>query len=328
MPTNLPPDYYEIEKRFRAADTTEEKIELLEEMYSVVPKHKGTDHLRADLRRKLARLKNEAESPKSSSKRDTAFHIPRAGAGQAALVGPSGVGKTTLLRALVSGHLNQEEGYDPTFEPVPAMMAFDGYQVQMIDTPPFSRDYGEPRLKDLIRRADLVLLVVDLHLDPILQLQESVALLEEAHIIARHRQARYPADRHWNVLPFLVAVNKCDDVEAEDLYAIFCALMDEKWPCLPVSALYGRGLERLKRDLIAGLEVLRVYTKMPGREPDFTRPFVLKIGSTVEDLAGRIHKDFLEKMKSARVWGKTVFDGQMVPREYVLQDGDVVEIHL
>ncbi len=327
MPTNLPPDYFEIEKRFRAAETIEEKIEALQEMMSVVPKHKGTDHLRADLRRKLAKLKEEAQSRKSSGRRDSAFRIPKAGAGQAVLVGPTNTGKSALMAALTGAEAEVSPVPHTTWEPLPGMMPVENVLVQLIDTPPLSQDYVEPRLKELIRRADLVLLVIDLLQDPIAQLEECAAILESYRILPSHRPAdNPPTEGAYKTMPFLVLVNKCDDDEGEELYRIFCELMEEKWPCLPVSALTGRNLDRLKREVLQTLDVIRVYTKAPGKEPDLEHPFVLKKGATVADLAGKIHKDFLEKMKTARVWGRAVYSGQMVQRDYVLQDGDVVEI--
>jgi len=329
MPTNLPPDYFEIEKRFRQAETVEEKIVALQEMMSVVPKHKGTDHLRADLRRKLAKLKEEAQSHKGAGKRDSAFRIPKAGAGQAVVIGPTNAGKSALVATLTGAEAEVSPFPNTTWEPLPGMMPVENTEVQLVDTPPLSRDYVEPRLKELIRRADLVLLVVDLEQDPIGQLQETAALLEEYRIAPRQRMERYAKESPaFTFLPFLVLVNKCDDEADEELYTIFCELLEEKWPCLPVSAASARNLERLKKAVLEELDVIRVYTRAPGEEPDRTRPFVMKKGSHLADLAGRIHKDFLEKMKFARVWGNAVHDGQMVHRDYILQDGDVVEIHI
>ena len=328
MPTNLPPDYFAFEKRFRSAETLDEKIDALQEMISVVPKHKGTDHLRADLRRRLARLKEESLSHKGGGKHDSAFRIPKAGAGQVIVVGPGQVGKSSLVAALTEAERVESTMQQRTWVPVPVMMSFQYIHLQLVDTPPLDKDFAEPGLKELIRHADLVLLVVDLHQDPIQQLKDSLALLEEYHIAPLDRQQSYRQEQRMTYLPFLVLVNKCDDQPAEELYQIFCDLLDEKWSCNPVSAFTGRNLEHLKQEMVEKLDLIRVYTKAPGKEPDFTRPFAMKKGSTVEDLAGRIHKDFLEKMKSARVWGKAVYDRQLVQRDYLLQDGDIVEIHI
>lgn len=328
MPTNLPPDYFEIEKRFRQAQTVEEKIELLQEMYSVVPKHKGTDHLRADLRRRLAKLNAEAQSQKRSGKRDSAFHIPRAGAGQAVLVGLANTGKSTLLQALTAATAEASPAPYSTWEPTPGMMPFENIQVQLVDTPSLSREYVEPRLKELLRRADLLLLVVDLQQAPDEQLRETAELLEEYRIAPQHRRAQVPDDPRWSFLPMLVLVNKCDSEADEELFQIFCELAPSDWTCLPVSATTGRNLEQLKQRIVAGLGILRIYTKVPGKPPDFSAPFVMKPGSTLEDVAAKIHKDFVRNLKYARVWGSAVHDGQMVQRDYLLHDGDIVELHV
>jgi ribosome-interacting GTPase 1 len=208
------------------------------------------------------------------------------------------------------------------------MMPVDNIQIQLIDTPPLNPEYLEPELLNLIRRVDLILLVVDLKTDPVQQLMDAVTLLEEHRIVARHRRQQYTGQRSPSSVPMLVLANKYDDETIDENYEIFCALLEEEWPRLPVSATTGRNLEQLKRQVVDILQVVRVYTKAPGQEPDFTAPFVLKRGQTVLDLAGKIHKDFLEQLKTARIWGTGVYDGQLVSHDHVVHDGDVVELHL
>lgn len=85
--------------------------------------------------------------------------------------------------------------------------------------------------------------------------------------------------------------------------------------------------EELKRQIFGNLDVIRIYTKRPDEEPA-KRPLVLCRGSTVADIARAVHKDFAHDLKFARVWGSARFPGQQVPRNYVLRDKDVVELHL
>jgi ribosome-interacting GTPase 1 len=126
-----------------------------------------------------------------------------------------------------------------------------------------------------------------------------------------------------------VLANKNDDENSDENVEIFRALLEDDWPLLPVSATTGRNLERLRRVVFERLEIIRVYSKAPGREPDLSAPFILKQGSTVEEFAGKVHQDFFHKLKSARVWGSAaVYDGQMVRRDHVLHDGDVVELRI
>jgi hypothetical protein len=208
------------------------------------------------------------------------------------------------------------------------MMPVANIQIQLVDTPPLTREYVESELIDLIRRADVIAVVVDLNTDPVQELEDTVKILEEYRIAPRSFQGRYLEQRGWTFRPFLVLANKCDDGTAEEHFEIFRELLEEEWPALPISAKKGRNLEALKEKVVDLLEIIRAYSKAPGKEPDLTAPFVLKRGSTVGELAGRVHKDFQEKLKWAKVWGSGVYEGQMVNRDYVLHDGDVVELHI
>lgn len=328
MPTNLPPDYFDAERRFREAETPAAKVACLEEMISIVPKHKGTDKLRADLRRQLSKLKEEAQTRKKHGAHQAAFHIEREGAGQAVLVGPTNVGKSALLAALTRAEPEVSPAPYTTWKPLPGMMNVENIQVQLVDTPPLDREFVEPGLFDLIRRADLILLVVDLQADPLEQLQETLLILEEHRIASLDRRQRYLDRERMTFLPMLILANKCDDPSLDELYDLFCALLGEECPMIPISAVAGRNFDLLKQRVYQDLQIIRVYARPPGKEPDLERPFVLKKGSTIADLARKIHRDFYEKLKSARVWGSTAFEGQMVQRDYVLQDGDIVELRV
>lgn len=328
MPTNLPPDALQAEKRYREAETLEDRIATLEEYIGLIPKHKGTDHLRADLRRQLSKLKASAQSGKKTARQDSVFRIEREGAGQVAVAGVTNVGKSSLVAALTNATPEVSDAPFTTWEPAPGMMSVDNVQVQLIDTPPLSSDYVEPELLSLIRRSDMVLLLVDVQTQPVQQLEESIAILEEHRIIPLHRKDGYPDDPRYAFKPLLVLANKCDDQDAEELFEILRMELDEQWPILPVSAATGYNLEQLKQAVFDGLAIMRVYAKPPGKDPDFTRPYVLPRGSTVEEFARKIHKDFYDNLKSARVWGSATFDGQAVSRDHVLSDGDVVELRI
>jgi ribosome-interacting GTPase 1 len=327
MPTNLLPDYYRLEELYREAQTNEEKIRYLEEMMAIVPKHKGTDHLRADLRRKLAKLKDASEV-KKGSRQTSPFHIDKEGAGQVVLVGPTNAGKSALVAALTNATPDTAEYSYTTWTPTPGMMEVENVQIQLIDTPSLDREHVEGELINLIRRADLILLVVDLQAFPIEQIENSIAFLEERRIAPLRLQERYVEERGFIFTPLLIVVNKCDDEKADADFAVLCELIEEKWPMVPVSASTGRNFDSFKRAVFDRLEVIRVYAKPPGKEADLSRPFVLKKGSTVEEFAGKVHKDFLDSLKSARVWGSATHDGLMVSRDHVLQDGDIVELRI
>ncbi len=328
MPTNLPPEYFEAEKQYRAARTPSEKIATLEELISTIPKHKGTDKLRADLRRKLSKLKEASAQRKGASRRESAFQVDKEGAGQVVVVGPANVGKSSLVAALTNATPEVADYPYTTQLPVPGMMPVDDIQVQLVDTPPLGREYTDPQLLNLIRHADLILLVVDLQANPIEQLEDSLAILRENRIIPLHMKEDYPEERRLTFIPLLTVVNKVDDEGWDEDFEVLCELLGSGCPMLPFSATAGRHFERLKRAIYERLEIIRIYAKPPGREPDFSAPFVLKRGSTVEDFAAKVHRDFVEKLKSARVWGSGVYAGQMVGRDHILHDGDVVELRI
>ena len=178
---------------------------------------------------------------------------------------------------------------------------------------------------DLIRRADLVLPVVDLTMDPNQQLEKTLDQMRQ-HSIDPSVESN--GRKKTEYAPILVLANKCDDAEAEENLEIFRRLLEGDWPVLAVSAVTGRGLEELGWEIFDRLEIMRIFSKTPGKEPNMQAPFVMKRGGTVEEFAREIHQDFYAQLKTARVWGEGVFEGQMVSRDHVLHDGDIVELRI
>ncbi len=328
MPTNLPPDFKDAEKRYRLAKSPEEKIACLEEMLSIIPKHKGTDHIRADYRRQISKLKTASKSQKGGSIHVSAFRIDREGPGQVVVLGATNVGKSALVDKLTNATPEVSPAPYTTWNPTPGMMQVDNVQIQLIDTPPLDREYLEPELVDLIRRADLVLLMLDLQTHPDQQLASTVEILKQNRIIPAHMKDDYTGDEYIWFVPLIVLTNKCDDESLDEICQIFQELLEDEWPIISISAETGRNLEQLKQAVFDSLDIMRVYSQPPGKEADFSKPVVMKNGATLEDFTKEIHKDFHEKLKFAKVWGSTAFDGQMVQRDYVLQEGDVVELHI
>jgi len=326
MPTNLPPEYSKVEQRYKAAVSHAEKLALLEEMISIVPKHKGTDKLRADLRKRLSKMKSDAHAQKKVSRHVSAYHLPKEGAGQMPIIGPTNVGKSALVNALTNASPEVAEHPFTTWSPSPGMMDVGGAQIQLVDTPPLNKEYVEPAMMDLIRRADLVIVVIDLQGDPLEELEYAIELLEEYRIGPICFAEQYKDELSFRLLPFLIVVNKNDDSSTDEDFEILCELLEDDWPLIAVSALTGRNLDKLKEKAFDTLEIVRIYSKPPGSDVDLTAPFVAKQGTTVGELAGMIHKDFYEQFRSARIWGSGAFDGQLVGRDHVLEDGDIVEL--
>lgn len=328
MPTNLPADYYKAEERFRSATNQEDKIQYLEEMLSTIPKHKGTDHLRADLRKKLSKLKSGSGGKPGTKRQLSPYHINKEGAGQVLVVGAANSGKSSLIRALTNAEPEVSPAPFTTWGPTPGMMLIDNVQVQLIDTPPISEEYMDPEFLNLIRRVDLMLILLDLHTDPVQQLEMVIKRLGENRIAPDFLPEEDGGDFQLRV-PALILVNKYDDPEYKEYFQIFQELLGEDYPLLPISTDTGYKLDEFKQAVFEALDIIRVYSKAPGKEYDRSAPFVIKQGTVLSEFAGKVHKDFAENLKTARIWGSSAdFEGQMVSRDHVLADEDVVELQL
>lgn len=321
MPANLTPQYYAAEDLYRKAQSTEERIRALQEMLAVIPKHKGTERLQGDIKKRIAKLKEEGKK-KKQSKGFNPFGVEKQGAGQIVLAGYPNSGKSSLVGALSRAKVKVAEYPFATVLPVSGMMPYKDTFIQLVDTPPLTADNIPSGLIGTFKEADALMLVVDLLTAECLeQLDGLIKVLQDREVIDLSEDGMIIAP-----VPFLVLGNKCDHPEAEDNLSI----LRELWPDLeiiPVSG-NGSGLEDLKERLFKILNIIRVYGKPAGRPADMDRPFILRRGSTVLDFAAQIHKDFPQKLKSALVWGSTKFDGQAVIRDYLLEDGDIIELQL
>ena len=327
MPANLTPQYLEADRRFKEAKTPEEKLAALEEMLAVIPKHKGTEHLRGDLKRRLAKLKADAEQARKK-RGGFSVAVEREGAGQVVLVGGPNVGKSALVATLTNAATEIADYPFTTRRPIAGMMPFVNVQIQLVDLPAVSPAYMEPWVPSLVRVADLVLLVADLASPAVLEDVEYVLdLLTRSKVKLVGPGEALGMDPSWAVKRALLLGNKSETPSAEESWEVLQA----SYPGLPgllVSAKAGLGLEALRRAIYDGLAIVRVYSKPPGKEPSMQAPVVLPRGSTILDMAESIHKDFARHLQYARVWGSTRFSGQRVQQDYVLQEGDVIELHL
>jgi len=326
MPANLPPTYHEAEARHRSAKTQEEKLATLEEMLRLIPKHKGTDKLQGEIKARIAKVKRQPK--KKGATRGFSHHIPKEGAGQIALVGPPNVGKSALVAHLTHAEPEVADYPFTTREPLPGMMPFEDIAFQLIDLPPLSAEYLEPWVFDLIRASDMFWVVVESS-NSLDGLEQTRRLLAGKKIVPRPvgaPPAEDPGFGETRKAALLVVTGQDRPGSSENLQ-ILEALLDRPWPTLPVSVVDGQGLDELGRRSFEALEIIRVYTKQPGKAADRDKPFTLPSGSTIAELSRTIHNDVLENLKFARIWGEHVFDGQTVQREHTLEDGDVVELH-
>jgi hypothetical protein len=299
-------------------------------MLSTIPKHKGTEKMQADIKRRISEHKREASQRKKGGHRPF-FLVERAEGGQIVLVGLTNSGKSLLLSRLTNAEPEVAAYPFTTRTPVPGMMPFEDVMLQLVDLPAVSREGGEPWVLDLIRRADVVLLVVDAGDDDVLSAVESVLeLLGDKGIDVVPAWGSPLSEEEEHVLPkrALIVANKMDLDGARDRADLLRELYRERFPVVEVSAATGAGLEELRRAVYRAADVIRVYTKAPGRQAQRTRPFILPCGSTVLGAARTVHADFAAKLKYARIWGVDRFDGQMVRRDDVLRDGDMLEFHI
>lgn len=328
MPANLPPTYLEAERRYREAKTAEEKIEALEEMFALIPKHKGTDKMQADIKRRISKHKEESQKKKGAAKQKSIFSIDKEGAAQVIVIGPPNSGKSSLIASLT--HAAPEIAPFPhtTHKPTPGMAMFENVQFQLVDTPPITTEYVDPLMADLIRRADIVVILLDITADLIQQYEDTLTTLASFRIFPEGYPVPEDVKKPPSLKKAFIVVNKMDGAKEEEDFKTFLELTEMKLPSMGISLSTGKNLEAFLRMIYDLSGIIRVYSKNPGKEPDLDEPFVIPRESTLEELAAKIHKDFVIKLKYARIWGRTVHDGQMVQRDYVMQDGDIVEIHI
>jgi len=327
---NLTPQYLEAEAEYKRAQTAEERLECLKKMWQLVPKHKASEKLQAELKTKLSEAREEAEREKKSPKKGgVSYKIPRQGAGQVVLLGAPNAGKSRLLTRLTRATPEVAPYPFTTREPHAGMMDWEDARVQLIDTPPITADYLEGYVSSMVRAADAAVLLVDLADDDGPFAAETV--IERLAAVKTVLTGQPPAevqDPSIHYTKTLMLATKADAPGAADRGEIVREMFAARFPLLAVDAEAGAGLEQVRTAIYRFLNVIRVYSKRPGKPPDMASPFTCPAGSTVQQMAELVHRDFADKLKSARIWGTGVFDGQTVTRDHVLHDKDVVELHV
>jgi len=332
MPANLTPEYFKAERWYRSAVTNDEKILALERMLAVMPKHKGTDHLKADLRRKLSKLR-EVATQKGRGKHADIFHVPRSGAGQVVLLGTPNCGKSSIVAALTNAKANVADFPFATSGPVPGMMTFEDIQIQLVDMPPITADYIAPGQVGTYRNCDLIAVVIDLSAKPAPaqvgvreQMRICLDFLESKNLLIDGETPAFDIQGNALAKEAFCICTKSDIAEAGALESVKKSCK-HPFEFVEISAATGEGLERLSATFFRLLKIIRIYAKPPGKPADMKDPFTLPAGSTVMDLATAIHRQLAEKLRFARIWGTGVYDGQNAQRNHVLNDKDIIELH-
>ena len=332
MAANLTPQYLKAEENYRRASTPDEELKWLQIMFAEIPKHKASEKMQMMLKTKMSDVKKEMETARSSPKKGggKSFKFPRQGAGTAIIIGGPNAGKSSLLTAFTKATPEVAPYPFTTQQPTPGMMPWNDVFVQLIDTPPITADFLEPYLLGYIRSADLILLTVDLGDDDgIEQCADLLKRLGATKTGLARSSSLDEEDVGRSLTKTFLIFNKIDLPDAEDRIALFREFCPTDFTEFKISTVERTGMEELRDAIYKSMNAVRVYTKSPTqKEADREHPFTVHQGDTVLDLAGQIHKDYVEKFKFGRVWGEAVHDGTTVKGDYVLHEGDMIEIHV
>lgn len=331
MPANLTPQYHKAEQAFRQATSPQEELDCLEIMLREIPKHKGTDKLQSDLKQKISKAKKEIAdgAKKPASDAQSGYKIPHQGAGRIVLVGPPNSGKSKFICSVSRATPEVADYPFTTREPIPGMMVYEDVMIQVIDTPPITADVMDQNMVNLIRGADVVLLFIDLGND---DCAEDVSAVLDRFADGKTQLANETyldeEDIGKSYTRTFAVYNKIDDPESNDRRAWLDEVCPIGFESFDISAETGNGIDELREAVFKALDVVRIYTKMPTqKEADFEKPFTIKRGESLMELAQLIHKDVAETFKFAKVWGANVHDGTQVKGDYIPSDKDIVEIH-
>jgi ribosome-interacting GTPase 1 len=326
MPANLPPDYYAAEERFRQAKTAEEKIRILEEMLAIMPKHKGTDHLKADLRAKISRLEKEGLKKKGTTTRFNPYAIQREDCPQVTMVGLPNSGKSSLLNALTGATSEVGEYPYTTTKPFPGIFRYNHYRFQLVDLPPVVGESMEGWMGDIVRHSEGVMVVLD---------ASQEATLEQAPVLFKAiDRSNIFLTGLYHLAPPLGTIPKSAiivlskyDIALSEVVDLLKAEYGKSFRIIETSAMTNTNALEVSRELANTLRILRIFTKIPGKKADMVEPYIVREGINVIELAETVHRDLALSFKFARIWGKRTFDGQKVGKEHILYDEDVVELH-
>jgi small GTP-binding protein len=303
MPANLPPQFFEIQKKLNQTKDIQEKIEILEKMLAICPKHKGTERVQEEIKKKIAKLKRVQTK---KIKREEIYFVKKEGVGQVLILGPENSGKTSFLNFLCQTNFKVADYPFTTQFPQIGMADFENVKIQFVDTPPISKEFKPGWLKNLARQADLILVLIDLVKNPKEKLKEILEILKEWEIEKEK---------------ILIFGNKIDLSEAKENFE----KLKREFEIEPISNKISNP-EDLKRKIFYGLKIMRVYLKKPKEKPDFLNPIILKRGEKLIDLVKEINEEWVEKFKGAKIFSQDLKSFKIFGRDYFLKDGDVVEI--
>jgi len=310
MPANLPPEFLEWQKKLSLAKEAEEKIEILKTMLGVCPKHKGTEKIQEELKKKIAKLKRE--KPKKV-KREGIYVVKKEEAGQVLIVGPANAGKTSFLNFICGTNFKVQDYPFTTQIPQVGMAQFENIKIQIVDTPPLSKDFKPGWLKNLARQADLVLVLIDLTKEPEKNLEEILEIL---------------ADWQIEKEKIFVLANKSELEGAQQNFDKLKQKFDKLKTRFEIKEFSTKtfSAEALKKEIFEALKIVRVYLKERNKKPDFSQPFILKKGEKLISLVEKLNKEWLKKFKGAKIFSNDLKSFRILGKNYLLKDGDIIQI--
>ncbi len=389
MPTNLPAEAKSKWNQVSLARTPEEKIQALQEFLSLVPKHKGTARLCANVKRQISILRRETEDKKKKKggKRESQFFVEKDGAAQIVILGLTNVGRSSLLSSITNAKVTISERPYTTQTPVPGMFQYEDLYFQMVEAPALMRYAADQRFSSpalaLCRNADTLIIMVDLTQDPVGQLKIVLSEMEKSRINVQQRKVKVEIERkhagiglrvvlfgrlHGSTVrdveqllrsykimdavakiygdatlddveetilggsvdkPAIILANKIDVPGVMERLDALKAFVRDSTPVIPISCKGDIDVHMLGREIFRSLDIIRVYTKEPSDREPSSKPYILKKRATVQDLARRIHSEFYERFSYAKVWARRLpFSPQKVGSSFLLEDRDIVELHM
>ncbi|HEY3964303.1 MAG TPA: GTPase [Planctomycetaceae bacterium] len=329
MAVNATPQYKKAEEEYRRAQSAPEQVACLEKMLVLLPKHKASEKMQSDLKTRLKDARAELAAEKAAPKKiGKTYRFPRQGAGQIVILGGPNAGKSRVLAELTSAKPEVAPYPFTTREPQPGMMPWEDVVVQLIDTPPVTDSFFEVYLQNIVRSADGVALCFDGSSDDAPDHTAEVIRQFEQRKTVLSRESGFVEDDLTQVrIQTLLVPTRADDPGCSDRVAYFEEMVPGRFDTLPVEFERADSVAALRDRIYRMLNVIRVYTKAPGKPADYKSPYTIPAGGTVEELAEKIHHDIAAKLTHARIWGSSVHEGQSVGREHVLADKDLVELH-
>ncbi len=292
MPINAHPEFNKAQAEFLAASTLEEKIEKLKNMIRLAPKHKSSEKLRANLTSRLAKLKQELLRRKKI-KKHSQQGIRKEGDAQVTLLGYTNSGKSTLLSKITNAKPKVSKFPYTTTKPNQGILNM-GALIQILDLPSLKDNEKNKEIIGYANNCNLILIIAT-KTD---EIKKILTKLKNKNII--------------------IVINKSDIIGANKIKKQFSAAIE-------ISALKNKNLGELKKKIFSSLNIIRVYTKQPGHKPE-KKPVIVKKNSVVRDFAKKIHKDFINDFKFAKIWRKKTM--KKVGLKYILKDQDIVEVHI